>query len=175
MTESKTLDDQHPCPCGSRLTFGVCCKPLLAGQPALSAEQLMRSRYTAFSLGNADYLLNSTHPSLRDTQEEKELIDSFSTQEWLSLQVLATEKGTTKDTKGIVEFIAHYQHADGHHHHHGEACGGLHQLHERAYFVKENNHWYYNQGEFLKPIKIGRNDPCWCGSGKKLKQCHGTA
>jgi len=173
-TSSKILDDQQPCPCGSTKKLSVCCQPLLDGQPANSAEQLMRSRYTAFFLGNADYLESSTHSSLRAQQEQKEITASLQEQTWLSLRILETQKGGEKDKQGMVEFVAYYDHADHHHHHHGEACGGLHQLHERAYFVKENNHWYYSRGEFLKPIKLGRNDPCWCGNGKKFKQCHGA-
>ena len=172
MPPIKTFDDQQACPCGSALTFDVCCKPLLDGQPALSAEQLMRSRYSAFYLGHADYLSQTTHASYRNAEQQDNL-SALQTQEWLSLQVLNTEKGTAKDAKGVVEFIAYYQH-DHHHHHHDGACESVHQLHERSYFVKEKNLWYYTQGDALKPIKIGRNDLCWCGSKKKFKQCHGA-
>ena len=170
MSEPKILDTQQSCPCGSTKQFGSCCKLLLDGQHASTAESLMRARYTAFVIGHADYLMQTSHPAHR--QSLAELNTSLGQQNWVSLRILATEKGQQKDQHGNVEFIAFYQH-DHHHHHDGHACNGLHQHHEKSYFVRENNQWYYTAGDFLKPIKLGRNDPCWCGSNKKTKQCHG--
>ncbi len=155
------------CPCCSQKNFAHCCQPLLQGQPATSAEQLMRSRYTAYCVGDQAYLTRSEcQASANET--------NIPNHEWISLQILATHKGSAKDKQGMVEFVAFYQGDHHHHHHDGECCDtDPQQLHERAYFIQKDGHWYYQSGELLPAIKIGRNQFCWCGSQKKFKQCHG--
>jgi SEC-C motif-containing protein len=146
------------CPCGTGQAFADCCGRYLTGraQPA-TPEQLMRSRYSAFCTGNIDYLIATHHPTQRGDQERQALAQTIAETEWLSLRVLAA-------TENQVEFVAFYK-----------TQGELGQLHERSNFVQHNGQWVYVDGMYLPPIKLERNDPCWCGSGKKLKQCHVVA
>jgi len=152
--------DSGICPCGNGI-FADCCGPLLAGRTAAATpETLMRSRYTAYARGDGDYLLRTWHPSTRP--ERFELQEEI---RWQGLDILAIAGGGTDDATGQVEFVARYQ-----------VHGRLGQLHEKSDFRREEGHWYYVDGSELKPppvtaVKIGRNDPCPCGSGKKYKRC----
>lgn len=151
------------CPCGSRKPFAQCCQPLIeGGAPALTPAALMRSRYTAFCRGNIDYLIATHHPSKRQPDDRRTLQNSVTSTEWLSLMVLSAPPPGPAESVGLVEFAAFYKK-------HGE----FRQLHERSQFIKENGRWFYLQGEILPPVILQRNDPCWCGSGKKYKRCHG--
>ncbi|MEO0869843.1 MAG: YchJ family protein [Cyanobacteria bacterium J06642_11] len=150
------------CPCGSQKAYSSCCEPfLLNASVAPTAESLMRSRYVAYYSGNADYLVATRHPSTRNTDDRVQLLKSIRSTVWVSLTVLRTHQGRSSDTKGLVEFVAvHSQPEWG-------------QLHEQSRFVKENNQWFYVNGDRLPPIVPKRSHPCWCGSGKKFKHCHG--
>lgn len=77
------------------------------------------------------------------------------------MKVLKTDKGQINKGIGYVEFAAFYK---------GIEKG---QLHENSKFIHENDQWYYLDGVVLDPLKFGRNEPCWCGSMKKFKKCHG--
>lgn len=121
----------------------------------------MRSRYTAFTQGNIDYLIATHHPSKRTMSDRQTLQQSIQNTAWLGLTVLATEQGQPEDDTGIVEFVARYQ------------SGAMGQMHERSRFKKQKGRWFYLDGDLLPPVAPKRNDPCWCGSGKKFKQCHG--
>ncbi len=155
------MRQQRMCPCGSRKTYASCCKPLIAGyQHAVSAEALMRSRYTAYVLKNADYLLNTWHDSTRPAA-----IPLSSIPEWRGLRIVRTEEGRENDLRGVVEFKA-------------KAAGGntIRVLHEVSRFVRENDRWLYVDGDMSDSSpssknKVGRNAPCPCGSGKKFKKC----
>ncbi len=117
----------------------------------------MRSRYSAYVLQRADYLLQTWHPSTRPASLDLAAENVV----WLKLEIIETKQGSAKDDEGLVEFVAHSQ-------------GG--QLHERSRFRKESSYWYYLDGALLPPVatvKPGRNDPCPCGSGKKFKKCCG--
>lgn len=117
----------------------------------------MRSRYSAFVMRLSEYLSATWHPSTRPGSLDISHDDTV----WERLVIVTTEKGAELDREGIVEFAAFYP-------------GG--QLHERSRFVKEDERWYYVDGDILPPIaseKLGRNDPCPCGSGKKYKKCCG--
>lgn len=145
------------CPCGSGKNFADCCQPFLQNKarPA-SPEQLMRSRYSAFATGSIDYLIATHHPSKHQADDRQSLAETIATTEWLSLRVLnASGK--------FVDFVAFHQ-----------TGGNIGQLHEKSEFVFENGRWYYLSGVVLPAIKLERNDPCWCGSGRKLKKCHGA-
>ncbi|MDQ1363368.1 MAG: motif domain protein [Pseudomonadota bacterium] len=145
------------CPCGSRLQLEECCLPRISGQaPAGSAEALMRSRYTAYVLGRADYLAASWHPSTRPPQ-----LSVSGDIEWSGLEVLACQSGSATDSRGRVEFIARYRQQ-----------GRSGQVHENSRFVQEQGRWFYLDGD-LKTVVSGRNAPCTCGSGKKFKKCCG--
>jgi SEC-C motif-containing protein len=146
------------CPCGSKRGYDECCAPLHRGERrAATAEALMRSRYSAYVMKNADYLAATWHTSTRPVGLDLSADDT----PWQCLVILAMEKGGEGDNTGYVEFSAYF-------------TGG--QLHERSRFVKEDDYWLYVDGELLPPVaevKVGRNDPCPCGSGKKFKKCCG--
>lgn len=152
------------CPCGTGLKFAECCAPFLEGrQPAPTAEALMRSRYTAFAVQDVPYLLRSWHRSTRPASLDLDDQAGFA---WHGLEVLETEGGGPEEQNGVVEFVANFS---GH--------GQEHRLHERAQFVCEEGQWLYVDGKVnpgrvpATSEKIGRNEPCPCGSGRKYKKC----
>ncbi|MBM7504562.1 YchJ family protein [Agromyces aurantiacus] len=115
------------CPCRSGSPFAECCGPFLAGTTAApTAVQLMRSRYTAFVVGDAAYLLATWHPSTRPTA-----LDLDPRLVWRSLQIVRTERGGPLDREGVVEFAARYVDGDDR---------GV--LHETSRFVREDR-WRY--------------------------------
>lgn len=165
------MNESDNCPCGSRLQYAKCCRPYHCGEgQANTPEQLMRSRFSAFCLKNADYLYESLHPSKRCAETKKELISTFNEVEWLSLVVMSSSGESSYEKKmpqeGYVEFVAFHRSC-----HQTEGYSVL-QLHEHSRFIMDVNKWYYADGKILPDIKMGRNDPCWCGSGKKIKKCH---
>ena len=96
------------CPCGTGLAFGECCARFLSGElQAPTAQRLMRSRYTAFVVGDVPYLLATWHPSTRPAALE--LDPGIS---WRSLEIVRSERGGPLDREGVVEFSARYR-ADG--------------------------------------------------------------
>ncbi len=153
---------QKSCPCGGGVR-AQCCGPYLAGeQNAPTAVQLMRSRYTAFVEKDAPYLLKTWHPSSRP---EELGLDEQGDIQWLGLAVERCENGLAGESKGVVEFTARYQ-----------VAGQEQDLHEVSRFVFENEQWFYVDGDtsakkLVVREKIGRNQPCPCGSGKKYKRC----
>lgn len=119
------------CPCLSGSTFGECCAPFLSGAAdAPTAVQLMRSRYTAFVVGDADYLLATWHPSTRPA-----LLELDPAMRWYRLDVIRRERGGPLDRDGIVEFRAFSRR-------HGERG----EQHEASSFVREGRRWYYVSG-----------------------------
>ena len=148
------------CPCGSSLSLPQCCGALHAGQAAATTEQLMRSRYSAFVLGLGEYLVHSWHPDYLGPLTVEEL--SQTDTNWDGLEILAAQGGPADET-GMVEFKAWFWEGDKRH------C-----LHERSRFVRYQGRWVYTDGEQDPvPLRVGRNDPCPCGSGKKFKKCCG--
>jgi SEC-C motif-containing protein len=158
------------CPCGTGKQFSECCEPYLKGEKNPStAEALMRSRYSAFATAAVAYLRETLAPEKRGDFDEKSMKKWAGESQWLGLEIVKTEKGQPSDTTGTVEFIARYK---------GE--GGEIKHHEIAQFKKQASGWRYWDGEivgakpFIRPEpKVGRNDPCPCGSGKKYKKCCG--
>ncbi|MEM9137734.1 MAG: YchJ family protein [Cyanobacteria bacterium P01_F01_bin.42] len=148
------------CPCGTGEDFQSCCQPYLQGIAlAPTPEALMRSRYAAFVTQNIEYLIKTHHPSQRTINEKTALQDTCRTTRWQRLEVIRS--GAINGSQGFVEFMAVYK------------AGSTAQLHERSTFVKESGQWFYLDGEILPPIRPKRGQPCWCGSGKKFKRCHG--
>ena len=158
------------CPCGSGKKYGECCEPIIKNtSKALTAESLMRARYTAYVVHEIDFIINSCEEGEGIADIDKKATEDWSKNStWHGLQILRTEKGTESDEEGIVEFEATYtrkQIRDVHH--------------ELAYFKKVNGDWMYSVGQLKtttvvrEGAKIGRNDPCPCGSGKKYKKCCG--
>ena len=128
-----------PCPCCSGKSYGDCCNLFLGGaKPVLTAEQLMRSRYTAFTLEKAHYLVETHHAQSRKQDELKALKKSFKGMMWTGLEVVATHAGTAADSQAEVEFIAHF-----------ESLGKAGRLHERSRFSKQEGRWFYVDGDIL--------------------------
>jgi SEC-C motif-containing protein len=133
--------------------YADCCEALHKGQTAVSAEALMRSRFSAFALQLNDYLLSSWHSSTRPDQLELE-----TSTHWKRLEIISASNNTQQ---GSVHFKAYYQEQEQ-----------WHLLEETSKFVFENNHWFYHSGDYQPQIlKPNRNDTCPCGSGKKFKKC----
>lgn len=153
----------EPCPCGSGLNYATCCGVFHSGERIpTTAEQLMRSRYSAFSRKMPQYLLDTLHPDKRSPNELSELQQAVTKGNWLGLQIISCRQGTAEDETGWVAFRAAY-----------DDQGAPAILEENSRFLKENGRWYYIDGQFAPDKPPGRNDPCWCDSGKKFKKCHG--
>lgn len=157
------MNTETNCPCGSENPYQSCCEPYLAGEsiPA-TAEALMRSRYVAYTLNNSEYLLATWHSSTRPSESP---VDERL--QWRGLEIISTSQGSENDEHGVVEFRAKCRVNN-------ESAG----LDESSEFVKEDGHWYYVDGGGIQPIRsrqdrVGRNEACPCGSGKKFKKCCG--
>jgi SEC-C motif-containing protein len=122
-----------PCPCGRPAAYAACCGRWHAGPQHLQApdaEALMRSRYTAFVLGLADYLLATWHPNTRPATLEPDPPGL----KWLGLQV---RRHTPRDADHAeVEFVAR-----------SKLGGRAHRLHETSRFVREHGQWFYVDGD----------------------------
>ncbi len=129
----------------------------------------MRARYTAYVTGDIEFLKQSATKAVCEQFDEAAAQAWSRSAEWHGLEIVRTEAGGKHDKRGIVEFRALYTA-------NGEFCNH----HEVSTFVKEKDGWKFENGELVgeKPIvreepKVGRNDPCPCGSGKKYKKCCG--
>ena len=122
------------CPCGTGLPLAECCGRLHDGTAtAGTAEQLMRSRFSAFAVGDADYLLVTWHPATRPRT-----LDLEPDVRWTALDILASTGGTLLSAEGTVEFRAHYV-RDG-------AAGSQH---ENSRFARDDGNWRYLDGVSL--------------------------
>ena len=126
------------CPCGQLsprgqpVAYADCCGRYVehfASAAAPDAERLMRSRYSAFVRGQVAYLLATWHSSQRPTTLELE-----SNAHWLGLEV--RQHQLTDAHHAEVEFVARYR-----------VAGRAVRLHERSRFVREENRWYYVDGD----------------------------
>lgn len=165
------------CPCRSmdqnKLNYESCCAPLVEGmKKAATAEALMRSRYSAYVVKNIDYVDSTQIPVAGEVFNKEEALKWAESSEWLGLEIKKTEKGGTSDNSGVVEFIAHYK---------DKASGTPLNHHETSLFQKDNGDWKFKNGQIhgAQPVKrlepkVGRNDPCSCGSNKKFKKCCGA-
>lgn len=116
------------CPCLSGEQYEDCCGRFHRGEGnAPTAEQLMRSRYSAFVVLDAGYLLRTWHAKTRPPT-----LDLDPDVEWRRLDILSTQRGGPLDVDGVVEFAAHYRHD-------GER--GVQR--ETSRFIREGGHWYY--------------------------------
>jgi SEC-C motif domain protein len=122
------------CHCDSNKPFKQCCERFLSGKEvAKTPKQLMRSRYTAYSLGNhGEYLLKTWAAETSEGLTALSL--SEKTYEWIKLEILDSEQ---KGNKGIVEFNACYKDEDD----------TFKVLHERSNFLRREGRWYYLEGE----------------------------
>ncbi|GHV52331.1 hypothetical protein FACS1894206_00910 [Deltaproteobacteria bacterium] len=158
------------CPCGSGLELAACCEPIVHGaKSAPTAEALMRARYTAHALREFVFLETSLHSSTRESVDSKKLNQLADVVAWTGMEIHGTEGGGADDTTGRVSFTAKY------------SVNGVEQtMREDASFVREEGEWRYLEGlveghttYHRDSPKIGRNDLCPCGSGKKYKKCCG--
>ncbi len=156
------------CYCGSERDYDACCGLYVSGAAqAPTAEALMRARYSAHCVGDFDYLDASVHPDVRDASDHEAMRQWSEAVEWQGLEIVSISGGQENDEYGKVSFIAHY------------AVQGMPQkLQEDAEFKKEHGQWFYVDGfvHGQEPVrretpKVGRNEPCPCGSGKKFKKC----
>ncbi len=158
-----------PCPCGSGQDLDECCGAMIAGAPAPTAEALMRSRYTAFALGQIDYLTDTLAPEARADFDPIEAGSTARDAVWQGLEVRAITDGGRDDETGLVEFVARFR-----------LRGDQRVHHELARFRREQGRWVCAGGDMdpkgppRRVVKVGRNDPCPCGSGKKYKKCCGA-
>ena len=159
------------CPCQSGEVFAGCCEPVMTGvKPAETAEQLMRARYTAYTQVQMDFIEQTHDPITRRDIDMKASREWAESTNWQGLEILETKQGGIEDEFGTVEFKASYVDDDG-----------LHSHHELSQFHKREGVWYYSDSSHPKGhtivrrgAKVGRNDPCPCGSGKKSKKCCGN-
>jgi SEC-C motif-containing protein len=160
------------CPCGTERSFHGCCgRYIESRENAPTAEALMRSRYTAYTLADIDYITATHDPATRGNHDPEEARRWAKDSEWLGLEILSTELGGANDSEGTVAFLARYRTGEGEHEHR-----------ERSFFAKREGSWFFVRGKVLGPRpvrmegpKVGRNDPCPCGSGKKFKKCCGLS
>ena len=117
------------CPCQSGKTYNHCCRPWHDGKAAPTAEQLMRSRYSAYVLNNGAYLHRTWYSQTRPTKKSLMQLEATN---WQGLQILRTEQGLETDNQGIVEFIASFQVQDQ-----------IQQMQETSRFLRENGRWVY--------------------------------
>ncbi len=94
------------CPCGTQKSYEECCGPLHEGSKAKTAEELMRSRYSAFVKKNIDYI-GATHVPGTTDFDPAEAKDWADNSIWNGLDIVKTEKGQEDDKFGVVEFKAH--------------------------------------------------------------------
>jgi SEC-C motif-containing protein len=172
------------CPCGSQQTFEACCAPFLSGDAKpKTAEALMRSRYTAYTKANIPYIRNTLAPESSSDFDSAAAKTWAQNSEWKGLKIVSTSKGTAEDDTGVVEFVATFSH-NGETLDHHEVAKFRKNKHGQWLFVSgdahthkegESHHHEKIETQVRAEPKIGRNDPCTCGSGKKYKKCCGVA
>lgn len=195
MSETLLLSN---CPCGSQKKFTDCCEPLISGkQPAASPEALMRSRYTSFTLQDVDYLFRSMTPELQQETDREDMQDfADEVDSWVKLEVINAPVIAPDATEGNVEFAAYFMYEGeqqrihensqfvkkdgqwfyaGHEHQcsshdHDDDDDQPHDDHPPHVHDEHCGHHHHHE-PYKADIKIGRNDPCPCGSGKKYKKC----
>lgn len=154
------------CPCGSKNSYEHCCSLFIEKkQMPETPEQLMRSRYTAYSLAKTDYIKNTMKGKLLINFNEAETKQWAQNVVWTGLKVIRSYIETPE--KGFVEFSAHFMEGNQ-----------LKIIHELSEFHREDGVWFYVDGvnkelsSKSNKQKIMRNSLCPCGSGKKFKNCH---
>ena len=158
------------CPCGYEKSYEECCAPLHEGQEkAPTAQALMRSRYSAFVKNKIKYIASTHVPGTKDF-DAAEAAKWAENSIWKGLEIVKTNLGQEEDKSGVVEFKAFYSDQ--------KENDFIH--HEIAKFKKQDDTWFYEDGQIVgaQPLtratpKVGRNEPCLCGSGKKFKKCCG--
>ncbi|MDN3491663.1 YchJ family protein [Winogradskyella bathintestinalis] len=121
------------CYCGNNKTYNECCEIFHINHGiTATAEQLMRSRYSAFVLANGDYLMATHHTSTRPIKEKKAIVKWAKSVQWIRLEIIESSKGSKEDNEGTVTFNAYFF-----------ENGKVDVINEKSAFVKENNCWFY--------------------------------
>lgn len=156
----------NSCPCGSGLELNVCCGPIIGGALAANPEALMRSRYSAFVLGDIDHIAATHAPEIGDDFNRAEAERTAVEVEWQGLEIISSSQD---GDKGEVAFYIRFRRD-------GQDFG----QHELASFRRDEGRWLYVSGKvgprppLRQAVKTGRNEPCPCLSGKKFKKCCGA-
>lgn len=170
------------CFCGSNANFSSCCQPYINNTiPVQTAEQLMRSRFSAYAIGDAQYIYDTYAKSSRSAQSVKDIDDWSKACVWIALNIYPTDSQGDNKTSNIVEFSAFYI-----------TNNTLCELREKSRFViEESTHhhplkqWYYLDGDIISHTELAnikRNELCPCNhyltswvvkKGKKFKHCCG--
>ena len=159
------------CFCCSSKPFQACCEPFIKGDKTpVTAEQLMRSRFSAYATAQYSYILDTYTKEKQQGLSVDDLAQSAQDAKWFALQVhdAQSEESAEPNTSATlhsdtVEFTAFYFEDKK-----------MYQLHETSNFRVENGAWRYHDGTLhddCGKVKYGRNLPCVCGSNKKFKQC----
>lgn len=157
------------CPCQSQKTFEKCCgRFIVNGEFPETAEELMRARYTAYTRVDMAFVEKTHDPKTKKDINMDSNRDWAESTDWRGLEIVETKDGSPDDDRGFVEFIARYDGGDG-----------IEEHHELSEFNRRQGRWYYTDSKnpavktVVNENKVGRNDPCPCGSGKKFKKCCG--
>lgn len=159
------------CPCQSGSSLQECCGLIIRGEKqAQTAEQLMRARYTAYTQVEMEFIEQTHDPKTRAEIDMAASREWAETTKWTGLEIVKTQQGNVADEFGMVEFKATF-----------DTESGPQVHHELSLFNKQDGRWFYSDSTQPKGQtvvrgnpKIGRNDPCACGSGKKFKKCCGA-
>lgn len=126
-----SVESHNACPCGNQKTFGECCEPFLMGiRFPETAEELMRSRYSAYVTKNFSYILETTSPKFRKYYNPKSILEWASNSTWISLEILASSEKQ-------VRFVATYL----------DETGQLTRHTEDSQFEKIADRWYFMDGK----------------------------
>jgi SEC-C motif domain protein len=158
------LTNPQECPCGGG-EFSSCCGPIIdESETAPTAERLMRARYSAYATGAIDFLEKSTHSRTRKLFDREGAERWSRDSRWLGLTILVAESSVPD--RAHVNFEARYEDEDG--------AAVPHR--ERSLFEREGGEWRFVSGGAIPAVsqKVGRNDACPCGSGRKYKKCCGS-
>ncbi len=130
--QDRAVPDTDTCPCGSGQPFADCCRPIHTGERrAETAEQLMRSRFSAYAVGDLDYVWRSWHPRTRPAE-----LTPDAEVHWTRLEILDSAAGNAGEQTGEVEFRAHFRRG-----------GRRGTLHERSRFAVRAGRWLYLDGD----------------------------
>ncbi len=173
MQQQTVRTEDGACPCGSGRAYEDCCGVYHGGGAwPEDAPSMVRARYSAYARHQWQFLVDTHMPAPQETgPSADELRKGSEFVDWQGLNIVGSGLSTDEDEEGApnVDFYAYYRLPDG-----------LHQLGEHALFTEKDGRIYYAGGAELRPAplrhagpKIGRNDPCPCGSGKKYKKCCG--
>jgi SEC-C motif-containing protein len=163
-SERAHITATSPCPCGSGKTFAECCEPIIKRQRvAETAEQVMRSRFTAHVIGAEEHLHRTYVPTVKTPYVAE--AETGEPMQWTRL-VIHSHEPEVRPGMSYVDFTAYYREGDA------EKA-----MHEKSEFLHQEGEWLFNRPIRQGPapvktaVKVGRNDPCPCGSGKKYKNC----